>query len=107
MGRGDYLSRTQGGYSRPSSQPSRSTSQPRGGHHDRGNQIQENIKNQREKKEIQKQNQINENNRRRIEEMRNAQSAQGPVGGPIPEQSIADRIRQEKIDTWVPTGNNT
>ena len=92
MGRGDYLSRTQGGYSRPSSQPSRSTSQPRGGHHDRGNQIQENIKNQREKKEIQKQNQINENNRRRIEEMRNAQSAQDNI-------SIAERLRQEKDDT--------
>ena len=77
---------------------SRSTSQPSGGHHDRGNQIQENIKNQQEQKAQQKQNQINENNRRRIEEMRNAQATQGP------EQSIADRIKEEKTGDVYDTG---
>jgi len=80
------------------------SSQPSGGHHDRGNQIQENIKNQQEQKARQKQNQINENNRRRIEEMRTAQATQGPVGGPIPEQSIADRIKEEKTGDVYDTG---
>ena len=64
------------------------------GDQNRSNQIQEKIKRQQQHKEIQKQNQINANNRARIEKMKASQSAQE-------NRSYEERMAEEKgIDRY-------